>query len=608
MATLQYSLLDLQDVYKQTVSRFLGELDYVSPGYSLQELVDTRTICFIYIQKLLQVYTKCLGSIPGLDLNSHNELPHDVRSPLIDMLDSNNLHLRAPPSSGEAIKVPPRRQQTNWKKVLKKNLARFKSHSKSPYRVKPVKIASTIHEIPDSEFEQDLEKHLPRLWDFVTQVNEKFFPEWQIEKDAHEYAAPMKIQAKIMKLEGILKAFTMTYAKVTCLNDVHSFDCLQLPGTYCSIADKPSNTPNSTQRLRRANSTLTSSTERTKKSVANEPVVDAAVQLNEEHSTQEPIQERSISNTSITGSMDSWLPSDPESNNASLANIPNSVFVKLVGAGPGGRSSVKPEPASQTCPDCLDLHEVDPSSEAHSNSTFLLESDSTPDLPSDLESAVSWKSVTEGTDSTVDKNSHNKEDQAQAAAPPIVSIEPSVSSSPTNKKEPKVASFPDTILEATPYTLDGVDETTHYGDRVSFSGGDDMQTDNEVIPIEQALILDARKETRPTFRVEKEEHIEHKHDSETPSNGIAQQNSGEEKLDLSEILKEEEQKASDIFSVTPGTDLHNTDKRTDKMAHNGHLEGLVLDRCSGFPEKVAASNDYSNYLSFSELQILKKSK
>lgn len=53
---MQHSTLDLQDIYKQTVGQFLGELEHVSPGYSVQELVNTRELCFVHIQKLLKIY------------------------------------------------------------------------------------------------------------------------------------------------------------------------------------------------------------------------------------------------------------------------------------------------------------------------------------------------------------------------------------------------------------------------------------------------------------------------------------------------------------------------------------------------------------------------
>lgn len=55
---MMHSVLDLQVIYKQTVVVFLSETNHVAPVDDYQDLIETRSLCFEYVQKLLQVCSK----------------------------------------------------------------------------------------------------------------------------------------------------------------------------------------------------------------------------------------------------------------------------------------------------------------------------------------------------------------------------------------------------------------------------------------------------------------------------------------------------------------------------------------------------------------------
>lgn len=89
------------------------------------------------------------------------------------------------------------------------------------------------------EIGSDITTYLPTLWLFLTLSYGRFFPSTRHPfKHDQPCTLPLSTETEVRKLQEIIKQLTILYAKITCLNDVHAFENVQLRER--SLPDNPS--------------------------------------------------------------------------------------------------------------------------------------------------------------------------------------------------------------------------------------------------------------------------------------------------------------------------------------------------------------------------------
>lgn len=549
-----------------------------------------------------------MASIPDLDLHSVDKatLPN-TQSPLIELVKCNTSFLRAPPSSKEDYQIP-HRQQTTWKNMLKKNLSRLKSHSKSPYRTKKVKVVTaekTLLAVQNLEVGDDIEKYISTLWIFISNVNDRLFPEWQYNKQINQPAGSMNIQYEIRTLEEVLKALTILYAKVTCLNDVHSFDCLQLPGICCIKQDKPIDTLETNSNLQNRGSTSTTLTTKTGTSANS-----AKSFLRMEHSsddTQQHHQSHDNKSNATTDSMESWFGSDSDSNmdNSSVA-ASNKVRVKLVSVNATGPSKYNPCQLTQTDLDRIDLRR-----------------EPEPDLASDSESTTSWKSVLEFADDSAEtlgeagkSNAHENISHNQRT-PPAVSSESILSLTNLSVENSRDEASYDSA-ENTQFSRNFMDSfATEITQGTYMELGNNSPENNDVLHSKASNAIRTGALTLMEIPHETGESLNalRTHGLKESQSYSTEETSQFMRLDISDIPEEDEPNEEVISERPTGCFNHENNLAfspvDDVKTAENNPEAQNCQLVSGQPTTsplACNTKEFKNYLSFNELQILNRAK
>lgn len=410
--------LDLQDIYKETVIFFLSQLDRVPPVASVQDVRDTRSICFQYIHKLLQVYKDKRKMIPiFFDSKSNSIVPANSTEPIYCPCPrAKGKYSKAPfheyhcvfnqdriPIAVPAI-LPPNKNRFSrsmdafhtsysephrtWHNPLKKTLTLFRSASKPPRN--KTKITSSMVSKPMApttiyqtvNIGSDLLSYLPTLRLFLASANRRYFPDFYTALERQPPVRYSNENYELDKIEETLKLLTCLYAKLSCLTDIQSFDSLKSLVNNSRIYAEE-------QRLLTYNATPT-----TVESVpSHSPTIIEPPRIPLTSSGGQHNRSNSIDNISFV-SGESWFDSDFENDTTSIP-ITDNVRVKLVSVNSTAVSSF------------VSLHQ------GHTTTNSpLLRNSMSPKSLSPTNSEISWKSLNGGSEELSEPSSacSNNED------------------------------------------------------------------------------------------------------------------------------------------------------------------------------------------------------